>query len=283
MIRYNFLMDVVNFKDQVFLSVGHHIREICWPLKLYFGITNFLYHKTFNDGSEIKLGTHPEWLECFLEHKLYQHSTFEHHPSLYQTGFVLWSQITTRGKILTAQQEFKIAHGITLINKVMDGCEFFFFGTTPDNFSVTYFYLNNIDVLERFARYFKERAAPLIQKAEAKKLIIPNRFVVPAPIDKAIFCLRDDNSLRRFNEMLQTNAAPIHKTAFTKFSKREMDCARYLLQGKTMKEIAALLSISPRTVETYFAQLKEKLACHTKSQLISELLRRGFMSAERMI
>jgi DNA-binding CsgD family transcriptional regulator/predicted ester cyclase len=55
----------------------------------------------------------------------------------------------------------------------------------------------------------------------------------------------------------------------SKLSKRERQCLHLLLQGKTIKEVAAVLLLSPRTVEYYFNNVKDKLDCWNKGELFS--------------
>jgi DNA-binding CsgD family transcriptional regulator len=50
-------------------------------------------------------------------------------------------------------------------------------------------------------------------------------------------------------------------------SKRELDCLRHLLEGKTSKETATELCLSFRTVEYYFENIKDKLDCSCKKEL----------------
>jgi DNA-binding CsgD family transcriptional regulator len=52
---------------------------------------------------------------------------------------------------------------------------------------------------------------------------------------------------------------------------RELECALFLRTGISAKEIAKLLVISPRTVEKHTDNIKEKLKCKTKLQLIATL------------
>lgn len=51
-------------------------------------------------------------------------------------------------------------------------------------------------------------------------------------------------------------------------SRREMQCLLYLVKGKTAKEAAQEMYISPRTVEDYIGLIKEKLGCKTRSELV---------------
>jgi DNA-binding NarL/FixJ family response regulator len=51
-------------------------------------------------------------------------------------------------------------------------------------------------------------------------------------------------------------------------SAKELDVIRLLANGKSNKEIAALLNLSTRTVETYRARLMFKLGIHSLAELI---------------
>jgi len=58
------------------------------------------------------------------------------------------------------------------------------------------------------------------------------------------------------------------------FTKREKDCLGYLVYGLTTKEIAFELGISPRTVEFYLNNIKDKMGCYCKSQLLKIILKK---------
>ena len=44
-----------------------------------------------------------------------------------------------------------------------------------------------------------------------------------------------------------------------------------------MKEIATILNLSVRTVESYFVIIKLKLGCNNKSQIIEKAINGGFL------
>jgi len=54
---------------------------------------------------------------------------------------------------------------------------------------------------------------------------------------------------------------------------RENQCAYYLLDGMTAKEIGKELELSPRTIESYIDNIKCKLLCKNKAQLIVQLIK----------
>lgn len=52
-------------------------------------------------------------------------------------------------------------------------------------------------------------------------------------------------------------------------SVRQTECLFYLSQGRTYKEIAREMNISPRTVEYYIEIIRDKTGCARKYELVS--------------
>ncbi len=61
------------------------------------------------------------------------------------------------------------------------------------------------------------------------------------------------------------------------FTNREAEVMIQLLKGKTISAVAAVLSLSPRTIEFYVKNMKVKLACRTKSELIGRVFASEFV------
>ena len=58
-------------------------------------------------------------------------------------------------------------------------------------------------------------------------------------------------------------------------SAREREIFQLIAEGKTNKEMAALLSVSPSTVETHRAHIMEKLDLHSAAEIVLYAVRRG--------
>jgi len=264
-------------EEHFFLTSAQDIDQICAPLKKHFGITSFVYQKNFFKGGEIRLSNQPYWLKHFYNQEYYKDSLFEKaKPDEYQSGFVLWSELQNHSTVLNAAKEFHIAHGITLTLKTSDGIELYFLGTTPGNNKITSLYLNNMDLLERFISYFKDKAKNIIREACKHKIYIHKHYDSNQLNKENIAIFSPNEKINRESFLEETLLKSFIIDEKTILTKRELDCAFCLLRGDTSQEMSEFLFISPRTAESHIDALRQKLNCKSKSALIKKLQEYGF-------
>lgn len=70
-------------------------------------------------------------------------------------------------------------------------------------------------------------------------------------------------------------------TGYAGLTVREREVLQLLAEGKSRKEIAELLYISPRTVETHRRQIMDKLNLRTNAELTKFAIREGLTPLER--
>ena len=66
--------------------------------------------------------------------------------------------------------------------------------------------------------------------------------------------------------------------AYEQLSEREREVLKLLALGHTAAEAADLLSLSPKTIETYRTRIMQKLNLHSRSDLVQYALARGLLS-----
>ena len=71
--------------------------------------------------------------------------------------------------------------------------------------------------------------------------------------------------------------ATVGEVPVAELSDRETDAIRHIAQGYSNKEIAALLSLSIKTVETYKARAMEKLGLESRVAIVRYALQRGWL------
>jgi DNA-binding NarL/FixJ family response regulator len=74
-------------------------------------------------------------------------------------------------------------------------------------------------------------------------------------------------------EKLVTGAAAASRSPVTELSDRELEVFRLLGQGRATREIAETLHLSAKTVQAYYARIKEKLGLSSSSGLMREAIR----------
>lgn len=69
-----------------------------------------------------------------------------------------------------------------------------------------------------------------------------------------------------------------HESLQGRLTKREVEIVRYLAEGKCNKEIAAVLRVSVKTVETYRTRIMPKLGAHSLSDVTRFAVRHGLIT-----
>jgi DNA-binding NarL/FixJ family response regulator len=65
---------------------------------------------------------------------------------------------------------------------------------------------------------------------------------------------------------------------FESLSEREREIFQLVAEGRSTKEVAGLLSVSPATVETHRAHILQKLDIHSTAELVLYAVRRGVIA-----
>ena len=85
--------------------------------------------------------------------------------------------------------------------------------------------------------------------------------------------------LKQFDEKLNFNSSHYtlnnHQNKY-ELTNREYECVFLLIRGKSAKEIGVLLSISPRTVESYIENIKNKMDCKNKAEILVKAVLNGY-------
>jgi DNA-binding CsgD family transcriptional regulator len=119
---------------------------------------------------------------------------------------------------------------------------------------------------DKTKKYFMIQTGIVYRMKESKITEVWLLDNVNVPYESAYY---DDNSSSLERDVVLQFLTKIVSKALTK---RELECLFLMLEGKTAKEIAIILKISYRTVETYLEKIKIKLNCQHKHELRDKLL-----------
>ena len=241
----------LDLSETSFLNQSDSINKIIKPIRDSFGIDCFNYHRTYKDGSQLRLSNKIEWYKYYLSNKLYLNSIFELDSSLYESCSLLWSSIKSHKDIVIGADSFGIHHGVTVINKNEDCCEFFFLGMSNPSISLYNRLMLNVKHLNKFVNYFHTHSQILMKNVKDDIFISSDMA-----INHTNFKI-DEFDLFEYSSEL----------CGVKFSGREKDVAIFLHKGLTAKQIALKVSLSYRTIEEYIINMRLKTGCESKQKL----------------
>ena len=251
------------------IKYANQIRKVTQPLQEHFGIGYFTYHRIDNTGKYTVLVDRPDWAEYYVSEKIFLNDPYLRHPSVYQSGMALIDQHGSKEyKELVLEAGKKVLSmdlGATLIQKNEEYVEFFGFAANKKTSCLENLYLNHPQLLKSFALHFKSQLGGILSQMEDEADSLVNLkgkdFDCKQPIcpdiqPTALFAYYKDLGMHAEIQKIQ------------KLSAREKQCLKLLIQDKSAKETAVVLKLSRRTVEYYFENIKNKLDCWSKQEIL---------------
>jgi hypothetical protein len=222
-------MDVFLIDRHPSWNYAQFVQEICSPLFEVFDINYFDYARFYPNGDFVMLFSDPAWVKCFLNEFAYDapHTVISEGPHL-------WQSYIPQHILSCASDKFSHSSGVTIFNKQKEYSEII--NVSSANDKVIDFYLNQYDFLLKFISYFKERAAPLIDKLKEKPLTLKNTNGQPI--------LNYEEQYKKFIELVNASGHQFGHVVDTtadshqaKLTKREKECLGYLLRGMSAKQL----------------------------------------------
>ena len=156
---------------------------------------------------------------------------------------------------MQGRELFNIDNGITFISKYKKYTVLYIFATTKDNLAINNIYTRDISLFKRFISFFEDRYHNLLLESEKNKIYLPEKQIImpsqhnkiPADSLKHDFYLK--TPLKRF-------FIDHEKGVF--LTKKEAECAAFMIDGATSKQIARAMQSSYKTVEQHIYNIKQK-------------------------
>ncbi len=249
--------DLSRIKEHPYYQLSDKVAEICAPLFNNFTINYFGYACMCFEGNRVKMfgaNSNKKWLSYYLSNN---------YPVLCSSKKTCdWLSIMPTDALTKAgSYDFNQYNGILVGKKHLDYIECFEFASPNPHVSPLEFCVNK-EILNKFILYFKYKAGSIIKASEREPLLLPTSKVLKAEDPY-------QPSYNKFYQAIKMRKLPLRlKNQEVLLSQREFDILSLLVKGKTMREIAQILNISSRTVETYIYTTKDKTNAFTTSHLL---------------
>lgn len=261
-------------KHHIALTSANDVREICQPLFDLLKLNYFSFSRIYSNEERVRLCTNSTVTENYYKDRWYECAAFERSPSLYYDGYFLWSH-STECKLDTfkkhLRESFKIQDIFSVIKTYENYMEVYDFATDNNGVNLGSVCFQQLGIFERFIQYFNIQASSLIHKAIKEKFKLP--------LEDGIFFSNDasglqlDSKTKEFHKLTQPHQLSlVSEHGETLLSERETECLVNVIKGKTAKQIAQLLNISYRTVETHITNIKNKSGYNSINKLVEVAL-----------
>jgi len=239
------------------IKYDRKIERICSPLVNHLNIPVFTYYFIEADGTFGYLSNAIEFNEYYFSEKIHLHNPYFANPVFFRSGSVLNPCTFDEDVQRILCKRFCADHFFLNLQANESRMEGFIFANKNVNAEGGHTYLPHLDLLAKFARYFKREAQDVIGQMKADKFNI---------------------RMERGNELFETQSSvPLANDdpkifTFLKqvsgLSPQEQRCLELFKQGKSAQMTGALMGLSQRTVEHYFENIKNKLGCTSKYDLL---------------
>lgn len=248
------------------------INRLCEPLFKSFGVNYFVHQSITEDGQFCAIGTHPDLMFHYIEEEMYKYNPFITNFQKCETGSYLYDSVdnhTFQENMVMLENKFDIKHSCIIMEKQVDRCNQYAFAIPCNNKFSSDLLINNKTLLHRFILFFQVELADTLKELRKDPVSLPG--IIGPSFRKKIgvpkVCLENSEKLNFLSQIKDQDYLLLH----IKFSKREIDCLREFYKHKIAREIATELGLSVRTVQHYLENIKNKLACESKTDLFVNL------------
>lgn len=240
------------------------IRPLTESLFFSFHLSHFSYFSIDDKGYSSCISTNHEWMEFYLDQELFCHNPFLRKPGVVPAGVYFTCSVRDPGyhRAREKASDFGICDSLVISENLGNKTKGFSFGWNS-KLASEHVLVNELPVLKRFCRFFEEEAGSVIDGVESDPILL-------LPFLNSRF----DTSEESFGLSEQSRAVLFSQMGVKqpKLSTREKECLRLCIEGESARSIAHNLSLSRRTVESYLDNIKVKMNCYSKSELIKKSL-----------
>ncbi len=260
-----FLRDLSRYSDEV---------RNCTRSLEHLGITCF-YYAHINAKGDFTMFTDAPLIidEHYVGEDAYLHDPYLEHPTSFQTGFFSFHQFQRPEHEAMMQylaSKFNMIPLIGYCKRDEDDVEFFgFWRASKANIPIPQIIFNYPHILQDFAAHFKTSCKKILQSDTRPYL--PIGKIKEQAFARSI--MRENTDPETIHQFLKEIGLQDEVKKVVSLSSREKECVQLLLQGMSAKESGSILNVSPRTIEYYLNNVKDKFRCKFKNEIFSQATR----------
>ncbi len=245
------------------LSSTKMVCKIAKPFLEATGLNFFSYARDFDRNKSISLQTDNDLFHAWFESQ-------SPYCSQVTPDGVYTSDMIQNNTLQENSRHMNYGSGIHIFKRYESFSEIISIAAPQDKMNVLQFYINNIDIINKFIIYFKDKAAKLIQEATNQPILVPEGMMCDMP---AFTVAQPD--MEQLHQNLKIKRFYFEDSKGIKLSRREMECLAHYIKGLSTSQIASLMGVKKVTADTFMRNIKCKLNCSSRSELFRILIDLG--------
>ena len=236
-------------------TLKDRVKEASSFLLETFGFNYFQYLRCYAGGSINCLTNNPGLFEHIKEYhnQPIVFSSYEDENENMPFYYFLWDEaLPPTAPLQLAREKLNFHNGLTLVRRTKNYYDMIAVALPYEHANPGSFYLNKIKIIEQFIYDFDKKNKDLMQIMDKSAIALPRAY---RDVNYQNICLNEGKIY------IEGKAGATHLTT------QELTCIKFVLQGFSYKQIAQMLEISPRTVETYLLRAKQRTGYPSYSEL----------------
>ena len=221
------------------------IQELTNGFLTTHGFSYFQYLRCYDNGAIGLLANDTRLMEHFqhVDNAPVVFSSFTEEHKQTPSYWFLWDEALPPAPVQLAREKFNIRNGLTWVRRSKHYYDMIAVALPQEQPNPGTFYLNKLKAIQQFIAEFDKTNKDFIKLMDKNPIALPEAY---RDINYQDICLQKGkiNILGHLGE--------------TYITSQELSCLRLLFQGMTQKQIAQMLELSPRTVETYLQRVKSR-------------------------
>ncbi|HQS83555.1 MAG: hypothetical protein B7Y25_01940 [Alphaproteobacteria bacterium 16-39-46] len=247
-------MSFILSKNHPTLQLSETVSERCQDFLKTHGFNYFQYLRCYKNGSMSGLTNDTSLLKYFVELDFPIFSSYREDHYQRPSYWFFWDEELPWLPVKIAREKSNFNHGVTFVRRSPLCYDMIAFALPIQILNPASFYMSKLKTLEWFIHWFDLNGKDLLQAVIDDPLLLPE---VNRDMNYQSLCLE-----KKIQFPIQGACGETYVTA------QELSCVRLKMQGYGHKDIARLLSLSPRTVETYLMRLKRRSGISSHADLM---------------
>lgn len=269
-------------KENLLITASQDIEQVCSELHKKTMINFVSYKRTYNDGNFFCLGGLNRFNIYSCEKGFFTpYSYLQKMKDQYRGSENFCYFVQESNPILHKEaKKFNIVNIFVIVREYQNYFESMSFGS--NNNDLVGFCFNYFDIIEKFRHFFLDKTKKLIVQAEkntfllqpAKKIEQGYKTFISSSVQNRLLShlfIKDsfDFNEQRSMNFVKNSSEFGFNNEILKLTNREKECLQYVVLGYSSKRIARKMGdVSYRTIEKHIENIKRKLKCHSKDDII---------------